>query len=404
MLGSLVPLLFVASLVLVFLRTLGFGLVAFVQTWHARRRRFDPGFHPPVSVIIPAHNEAAVIVGTIRSIVDDGYPHLEVLVVDDGSTDGTADLVRHHFGVDPRVSVHRRPKAGKVAALNTALVLARHEIVVTVDADTSVRPGTIEKLARHFADPRIAAVSGNIRVGNRRTGITRFQSIEYVCAFNLERRALDLLRTITVVPGAGSAWRRRAIDEAGGFSADTLAEDTDLTLAIRRLGYGVRYDDEAISYTEVPERTAALLRQRFRWLYGTLQSAWKHRGALLRPKYGSLGFIGLPCIWLFQMALPLVSPVAEIAMIATLAAGRWEVVVFYGGALLALEFVGGIVAYALEGVRPDDLVLLPAQRIYYRAMLLYVAGRTLVTAIKGAWVEWIKIERATPSPHPLHSN
>src|SRR5215472_4770286 len=199
---------------------------------------------------------------------------MEVLFIDDGSTDGTADLVRRHFSLDPRVSIHRRPKAGKVGALNTALGLARHGIVVTVDADTAVRPGTIEKLARHFVDPRIAAV-----------------------------------------PGAGSAWRKRVIDDLGGFSADTLAEDTDLTLTIRRLGYDVRYDDEAIAYTQVPESTAALLRQRFRWLYGTLQSAWKHRGALFRPKYGSLAFIGLPCIGLFQMALPLVAPVAEIAMV-----------------------------------------------------------------------------------------
>ncbi len=315
-LGSLVPILFIASLFLVFLRTLGFGLLALVQTWHTKRRRFDLSFRPPVSVIIPAHNEAALIVGTVRSIVDNGYPNLEVLVIDDGSTDGTADLVGRHFSADSRVTIHRQPKAGKVAALNAALALVRYDIVVTVDADTTVQPGTIEKLARHFVDPQIGAVSGNVRVGNRRTGITRFQSIEYICAFNLERRALDLLNAITVVPGASGAWRKRALQEVGGFSADTLAEDTDLTLAIRRLGYCVRYDDEAIAHTEVPQSTATLLQQRFRWLYGTLQSAWKHRGVLFRPRYGTLGFIGLPCIWLFQMALPLVSPVAEIAMVA----------------------------------------------------------------------------------------
>src|SRR5262249_5925074 len=152
--------------------------------------------------------------------------------------------------------------------------------------------------------------------------------------------------------------------------------------------------------TEVPESTAALLRQRFRWLYGTLQSAWKHRGALFRPQYGALGFIGLPCIGLFQMALPLVSPVAEIAMVAALVAGRWEIVASYGAALFALELAGGLLAYALEGERPDDLVLLPVQRIYYRVLLLYVAGRALVAAVKGVWVEWVKIERATTSPYP----
>src|SRR5262249_21679676 len=165
---------------------------------------------------------------------------------------GTADLVQRHFAADARVIVHRQPKAGKVAALNTALGLARHDIFVAVDADTVVRQGTIEKLARHFVAPQVGAVSGNVRVGNRPTWITRFQSIEYICAFNLERRTLDLLNAITVVPGAGGAWRKSAVQEAGGFSADTLAEDTDLTLAIRRRGYRVRYDDEAIVDTEVP--------------------------------------------------------------------------------------------------------------------------------------------------------
>jgi peptidoglycan-N-acetylglucosamine deacetylase len=402
-LGAVPTILFVGSLSLVLLRTLGFGLVAVGQKWRTTRRGFDPAFHPPVSVIIPAHNEAALIVGTVRSIVDDGYPSLEIFVIDDGSTDGTADLVQRHFAGDSRVRVGRQSKAGKVAALNTALGVARHDILVAVDADTAVRPGTIEKLVRHFVDPRIGAVSGNVRVGNRRNWVTRFQSIEYICAFNLERRALDLMNAITVVPGALGAWRKHAIQAVGGFSADTLAEDTDLTLAIRRLGYRIRYDDEAVAYTEVPDCTGALVRQRFRWLFGTLQSAWTYRGVLFRPKYGALGFVGLPCIWLFQMALPLVSPTAEMAMLAALMAGHWEIVVLYWGALSGLELVAGLLAYGLEGERPYDLVLLLGQRIYYRAVLLYVAGQSMVAAIKGAWVEWPMLERVTASPHPAHS-
>jgi len=403
-LGSLPTVLFIASLSLVLVRTLGFGLLAAGQRWHTKRRRFDPAFHPPVSVIIPAHNEAALIVGTVCSIVDNGYPSVEVLVIDDGSTDGTAELVQRQFAGDGRVSIHREPKAGKVAALNTALGLARHDIIVAIDADTVVRAGTIATLARHFAAPHIGAVSGNVRVGNRSTWITRFQSIEYICAFNLERRALDLLNAITVVPGAVGAWRKQAIQAVGGFSADTLAEDTDLTLAIRRLGYRIRYDDEAIADTEVPHHTAALVRQRFRWLFGTLQSAWKHRSVLCRPRYGTLGFVGLPCIWLFQMALPLVSPMAEIAIFAALMAGHWEIVVLYWGALFGLEVVAGLLAYALERERPDDLVLLLGQRVYYRVVLLYVAGQSLVAAIKGAWVEWTKLERVTVAAHPAQSN
>src|SRR5262249_73013 len=145
-----------------------------------------------------------------------------------------------------------------------------------------------------------------------------------------------------------------------------------------------------------PHHTAALVQQRFRWLFGTLQSAWKHRSVLFRPTYGTLGFIGLPCIWLFQMVVPLVSPTAEISMLAALAAGPWGIVVYYWSALFGLELAAGLLAYALERERPDDLILLPAQRIYYRVVLLYVAGRALVSALRGAWVEWAKVERSAP--------
>ena len=172
---------------------------------------------------------------------------------------------------------------------------------------------------RHFADARIGAVAGNVKVGNRNRWLTRWQALEYITSQNLEKRAFDLLNCIPVVPGALSAWRAAAIVAAGGFTADTVAEDTDLTIAIRRAGWRIVYDEEAIGWTEAPETADALIRQRFRWTFGTLQSFWKHRDTLGRPRYGTLGSIALPNMFLFQLLLPLVSPVIDLLFLGSLA-------------------------------------------------------------------------------------
>jgi cellulose synthase/poly-beta-1,6-N-acetylglucosamine synthase-like glycosyltransferase len=239
----------------------------------------------------------------------------------------------------------------------------------------------------------VAAVSGNARVGNRKGWITRFQSIEYTYGFNLDRRALDVLNAITVVPGAAGAWRKSLILAAGGFASDTLAEDTDLTLAIRRLGYRILYDEEAVAYTEAPQTAGALAQQRFRWAFGTLQSVWKHRDATFDPRYGSLAFVALPSIWLFQLLLSTLAPFAEVVMLIALFSGNWRIVLLYYGAFFALELATGLLAYALDGENPRDLALLFFQRIYYRQLMQYVLAKSVLYALRGRVVGWGKLER-----------
>jgi len=315
------------------------------------------------------------------------------VVVDDGSRDATLRILREAFGADARVQIATQPNGGKASALNHAISLAANEILVAVDADTVFRHGTIEKLARHFADPLVGAVSGNARVGNRDKWITRFQSIEYIYGFNLDRRALDVLNAITVVPGAAGAWRKSLVLAAGGFGNATLAEDADLTLAIRRLGYRIRYDEEAVAYTEAPEDTRSLARQRFRWSFGTLQAAWKHRDATFDPRTGSLGLVALPSIWLFQVLLSILSPFADLAMGIALFAGNWRVVLGYYGAFFVLELLTGLLAYALESQSPKDLGLLFFQRVYYRMLMQWILFRSVFYAVRGGLVGWGKLER-----------
>jgi peptidoglycan-N-acetylglucosamine deacetylase len=239
----------------------------------------------------------------------------------------------------------------------------------------------------------VGAVSGNARVGNRNKWITRFQAVEYICGFNLDRRALDLMNAITVVPGAVGAWRKDLILEAGGFGHDTLAEDTDLTLAIRRLGYVIRYEESAIAYTEAPESTRDLAKQRFRWAFGTLQAAWKHRDATFNPSYGFLGWVALPSIWIFQVLLAALSPFAEAAMIIALFAGNWRIVLLYYFGLFLLEMLTAIVAFGLERAKPWDLALLFFQRIYYRQLMYYVLAKSILYALRGRLVGWGKLDR-----------
>jgi cellulose synthase/poly-beta-1,6-N-acetylglucosamine synthase-like glycosyltransferase/peptidoglycan/xylan/chitin deacetylase (PgdA/CDA1 family)/spore germination protein YaaH len=390
---KVIGMLFLWAIYLTLARSLFYGALALAQKWRAGRMRFDAAFRPPVSVAIAAYNEEKVIVRTVESILRNGYEDFEVVIVDDGSTDATLEVLRRNFGDCPHVRILSQTNGGKSAALNNAIAHARHDILIALDADTIFRAGTIEKLVRHFADRRVGAVSGNARVGNRNRWITRFQSIEYIYGFNLDRRALDLLNAITVVPGAVGGWRKDLIVKLSGFGDDTLAEDTDLTLKIRRAGYRIRYEEKAVAFTEAPEDTRGLAKQRFRWAFGTLQAAWKHRDALFVPKYGSLGFVALPSIWIFQVLLSALSPFAELAMIVALFAGNWRIVLAFYLGFFVLELLTGLMAYWLEGEKPWDLALLFLQRIYYRELMYYVVAKSLIYAVRGRVVGWGKLER-----------
>jgi cellulose synthase/poly-beta-1,6-N-acetylglucosamine synthase-like glycosyltransferase/peptidoglycan/xylan/chitin deacetylase (PgdA/CDA1 family)/spore germination protein YaaH len=389
---QLLGVLFLTAIFATLARSVIYGVLAVLQKIGLRGAHFDPSFEPPVSVIIAAYNEEKVIERTVESILANGYRNLEVLIVDDGSTDATLALVRRRFSDQPGVRILSQPNAGKSAALNNAVKHAGCELLIAVDADTLLRRGAIQKLVRHFADARVGAVSGNARVGNRNNWLTRFQSIEYIYGFNLDRRALDYLNAITVVPGAIGAWRKMLVAEIG-FLTDTLAEDTDLTLSIRRLGYVIRYEQDAVAYTEAPEDTRSLVKQRFRWVFGTLQASWKHRDALFVPRYGTLGFVALPSVWIFQVLLSALAPFAEIAMLVSLLGGDGKIVLLYYAAFFLLEFATGLLAYALEGLAPWDLSLLFFQTIYYRQIMLYVLGKSFLFALRGRLVGWGKLER-----------
>jgi cellulose synthase/poly-beta-1,6-N-acetylglucosamine synthase-like glycosyltransferase/peptidoglycan/xylan/chitin deacetylase (PgdA/CDA1 family) len=385
------------------------GILALYQRWYRRRTVFDPDFSPSVAVVVPAYNEERVIVQTIASLLASDHPaSFEIIVVDDGSSDATYRTTCEAFAGDPRVRVFTKTNGGKSAALNFGVSQTQAEIVVALDADTVFTLDTIPKLVRHFADPRVGAVAGNAKVGNRINLLTRWQALEYITSQNLDRRAFDALNCITVVPGAVGAWRHELIKQTGGFTHFTLAEDADLTLAIRKLGYAIVYEDEAIALTEVPDTVRGFIRQRYRWMYGTMQAAWKHRDAFFRPRFGALGFVALPNVIIFQILFPLVSPIMDLLLFGSLGMaafkysqhptqyspdGLWQVV-FYYTLFVTVDYLAAILAFTLEHKENWGLLVwLFWQRFFYRQLMYYVAIKSTLKSLQGVLVGWGTLER-----------
>ncbi|HEX5405245.1 MAG TPA: glycosyltransferase [Pseudonocardiaceae bacterium] len=371
-----------------------FLVLVVVARRHVRRRRsparWGPEVTEPVSVIVPAYNESANIEATLRSILAGTHP-VEVIVVDDGSTDGTADIVE---GLGLPVRLVRQPNSGKSTALNTGIALAGHDIIVMMDGDTVFEPETVHRMVQPFADPTVGAVAGNVKIANRHTLLGRLQHIEYVIGFNLDRRMQDVLGCMPTVPGAGGAFRRSALVEVGGLSDDTIAEDTDLTIAVGRAGWRVLYEDSATSWTEAPATVRQLALQRYRWTYGTLQAVWKHRAAIVqRGTSGRIGRWGLLHMLVFQMLLPLSAPVVDLFLAYGLLFLDTEETLLLWAAVLAIQLAGAALALRWDGEHRSQIWILPLQQVLYRQLMYVVLVQSVVTAVSGTRVRWHKLRR-----------
>ncbi|MDR0476316.1 MAG: glycosyltransferase [Desulfobulbaceae bacterium] len=377
-------------------------------SWLAiRGRRDNEGvpaaevFSPPVSVLIAAYNEEKVIRDTLRAVLNTSYPGImEVIVVDDGSHDATAAIVTAMAGEDSRIRLIRQDNLGKAMALRNGMQAVSHDFIVSLDADTQFTPSTIGHLIQPLADPAVGAVSGRAKVGNPKTLIARFQSLEYTCGFNLDRRAYHSLNCITVVPGAVSAFRVKAMEEAGGISTETLAEDTDLTLALHQCGYTIHYAPRAVAWTEAPETVRAFAKQRFRWAFGTLQCLWKHRELLFNPHYLALGWFSLPSTWFFSISLVALGSIIDLILLFSLVMSPANPILYcYFLVFLAADLLLAAVACLVEREPLAQTWLVLPMRFVYRPVLNIVVLRAILRAFKGAWVGWGKLDRTASVPY-----
>ncbi|MFF4586628.1 bifunctional polysaccharide deacetylase/glycosyltransferase family 2 protein [Streptomyces sp. NPDC001388] len=377
-----------------------FGMMLLLARRHYRqrnKRRFSwgPTVTRPVSVIVPAYNEKECIANTLESLAQSTHP-IEIIVVDDGSTDGTSEIARaaaDKLGMH-NVRVIRQENAGKPAALNNGVRNASYDIVIMMDGDTVFEPDAVHHLVQPFADPKVGAVAGNAKVGNRDTVIGAWQHIEYVMGFNLDRRMYDLLRCMPTIPGAIGAFRRDAVLEVGGMSEDTLAEDTDITIAMHRAGRQVVYQEHAKAWTEAPGSLKQLWSQRYRWSYGTMQALWKHRKSLTdKGPSGRFGRVGMPLVVLFQIVTPVFAPLIDVFTVYSMIFIDFQAALLAWLAVLGVQLGCAAYAFRLDREKYRYLLMMPLQQLAYRQMMYLVLIHSCITALTGGRLRWQKLKR-----------
>jgi cellulose synthase/poly-beta-1,6-N-acetylglucosamine synthase-like glycosyltransferase/peptidoglycan/xylan/chitin deacetylase (PgdA/CDA1 family) len=377
-----------------------FGMMLILARRHYRqrnKRRFSwgPTVTRPVSVIVPAYNEKECIANTLKSLAKSTHP-IEVIVVDDGSTDNTSEIARdaaRELGMT-NVRVIRQENAGKPAALNNGVRSASYDIVVMMDGDTVFEPEAVHQLVQPFADPEVGAVAGNAKVGNRDTIIGAWQHIEYVMGFNLDRRMYDLLRCMPTIPGAIGAFRRDAVLQVGGMSEDTLAEDTDITIAMHRAGWRVVYQEHARAWTEAPGSLKQLWSQRYRWSYGTMQALWKHRKSLTdKGPSGRFGRVGMPLVVIFQIVTPVFAPLIDVFTAYSMIFVDFQAALYAWLAVLGIQLFCAAYAFRLDREKYRYLLMMPLQQLAYRQMMYLVLIHSCITALTGGRLRWQKLKR-----------
>ncbi|WP_411543666.1 bifunctional polysaccharide deacetylase/glycosyltransferase family 2 protein [Kitasatospora sp. DSM 101779] len=402
---STLPVLIALLAVVGFLNFGRFALMLVLAPIHARRsKRLDAWGEPvtePVTVLVPAYNERECIANTLNSLAASDYP-IEVIVIDDGSSDGTADIVEE---MDlPFVRLIRKVNGGKSSALNAGIAAASYDIVVMMDGDTVFEPSTVRELVQPFADPGIGAVSGNAKVGNRDTLIGAWQHIEYVLGHNLDRRMYDMLGIIPTIPGAVGAFRREALQAVGGMSDDTLAEDTDITMAVLCEGWRVVYAERARAWTEAPASLQQLWSQRYRWSYGSMQAMWKHRRAVTaRGPAGRFGRLGLPLVVMFGVVAPLLAPLVDIFLLYGVFFADAQLTLTSFGGFLLIQAVLSWYAFKLDREKPWHLISLPTQQLVYRQLMYIVLLQSAITAVTGGRLRWQKLRRTGEVAAPVEA-
>ena len=400
--GKIIFSLFLIGIFLSIGRMILMALLAWLQK--RKEKNMVPGTlftgQPLVSIIVPAFNEEVNAARTVQSLLQQDYPNMQVVFIDDGSKDNTYKIVQDTFKANDKVKVFTKSNGGKASALNAGIEKAGGEFVVCIDADTQLKADAVSQLIKKFTGGTVGAVAGNVKIGNEINMITRWQSIEYITSQNFDRRAFAYLNCITVIPGAIGAFRKDAVLQAGGFTSDTLAEDCDITMRLHRIGYKIGNCPEAISYTEAPETMRQFMKQRFRWSFGVMQCFWKHRDAFFNTRYKNFGMIALPHILIFQMILPFLAPLADLVLVLSLVAAAFNIIpvstghiaLFY--AIFSLvDMAGAALAFAYEKEDYKKLLWMIPQRFIYRQLMYYILFKSFNKALKGELQGWGILKR-----------
>ncbi len=358
------------------------------------------GYFPFVSIIVPVYNEEKVVRESIESLLELDYKNYEIIIVNDGSSDRTREVAETLVGYrkgkydEVKVSLINKPNGGKSQSLNAGIKQSKAEIVLCMDGDSQLSPDSLKLAVRHFTNPEIGAVAGNVKVLNRGKFLTDLQALEYIEGLNMARSAQSYIRLVNIIPGPIGLFRKKAIEQAGYYSSDTFAEDADLTLKVLAKGWKIYYEPNSISYTEAPSKLQQLLKQRYRWTRGILQSIRKHRKLMLNPTIN----IGDTFILWSMFYEALIWPTMNIAanlffIIAALAFGFTSLIFFWWAGLALLDLVTALYCVAVE---KEEFRLVGYAVVYRMVFILIIdicKAMSTVEEFLGIKMTWGKLER-----------
>lgn len=356
-------------------------------------------FSPFVSVIIPVYNEEKVLRDSINSLLKLNYKSYEIIIVNDGSTDKTQDIAESFVGYrngiynEVKVSLINKKNSGKASALNAGIKYSKSEFILCVDGDSQLSPDSVKFAVRHFLNPSIGAVAGNVKVLNRGRLFTDLQALEYLEGLNLTRSAQSFVKLVNIIPGPMGLFRRKVLEQAGYYSSDTFAEDADITLKILSNGWKVSYEPYAVSYTEAPVRLLQLLKQRYRWTRGIIQSLKKNKGHLVNPlRFGNLIVL---CTMFYEVIIwPVMNISAHLFFIsAAFFFGHISLIFFWWAALTMLDLIAALYCIASE---KEEIRLAFYSIIYRIFFILIIDVCKTVSSLEEFFdfkMTWGKIER-----------
>ena len=397
--SSIVALVF--FLVILLLRYLALLNVAYLNTAKYTMSEKKARSYPPVSIIVPAYNEGKLLRSTVHSLLNLNYPLFEIVIVDDGSKDNTREIARELVGDygNAYVKLVEKPNGGKSTALNAGIQVSKYDFVLCVDGDSQLSPNTLYEAIRHFDEPRIGAVAGNVKVDNRNNIWTTLQALEYVEGLNMARSAQSLFKLVNIIPGPLGLFRKQAILDAGWYSSDTFAEDCDLTLKIIREGWRVEYEPRAQSFTEAPDKLTDLLKQRYRWTRGIIQAIRKHRDLFFNP---TINFGGTMVLWAMafeSLIWPVMNVFANLYFIFIATAfGLIYFLAYWWLSLTILDLIAALYCVAVE----KEEARLIFYSLFYRLFFILIIDvcKTFATVEEflGLGMVWGKLERiGTPA-------
>ncbi|MFC2082369.1 glycosyltransferase [Bacteroidota bacterium] len=358
------------------------------------------GYFPYVSILVPAFNEGKVIKSSVESLLDIDYPNYEIIIINDGSSDNTATVAQSLVGYQQgrssmvKISLINKPNGGKSKALNAGIQYSEGQIVVCMDGDSQLSSNSLKMGVRHFADPAVGAVAGNVKVQNRKRLWTDLQALEYVEGLNLPRSAQGFMRTVNIIPGPMGFFRKSTLRDAGFYSSDTFAEDADITLKILAAEWKINYEPNSIAYTEAPTKLHQLLKQRYRWTRGILQAIRKHKKHIFNP---TINFNNTLILWsMFYEALiwPAMNIFANLFfIIVALFYGMSSLIFFWWLGIMILDMMGAVYCIAAE---KEEFRLVPYALIYRLVFILLIditKAMATVEEFLGLEMGWGKLER-----------